>query len=341
MKYTLFITFFVAYCLSINSQNNTSEPYKVLKGHKRKVQRALFSPDGKFIISHGWDNTVKLWDAKTFSEIITFTGHTDQVWCAAISPGNKFIASGSLDRTFIIWDVEKGKKKQQVQISPYNVYMKGIIPELDSELPNSVYSVAFSPDGKDLAIASADKLVRIWDLEQARFLDTLDGQHIAPWMKCLYSPDGKYLISKSGASRHYEGVTIIWETETYTQVSRIRMSGSIIFTRYNELGISAGNGLMYYYNLSDGSFSHSKSFPEFKGNFRMSPDGKYMASCNEDSYVILRNVKTHKIVWTYKNDKREIHSARFSPDGKYLIAGRPEADIFIWKMESILKGAKE
>ncbi|MFC2089329.1 WD40 repeat domain-containing protein [Bacteroidota bacterium] len=316
-------------------------PYKVLKGHKHKIQSAQFSLDGNYIISHCWDNTVKLWDVRTFSEIKTFSGHTDQVWCAEITPDNKHIVSGSMDRTIIIWDVESGEKQQQVQLSPYNAPIKGLIPELDREIPNSVYSVSIHPEGKHVAIASADKLVRIWDLEKASFLDTLDGEHITNWMNCRYSPDGNYLISKSGATKYEEGVVCIWETETYTRVARIMMSGSIIFTGRGELGISDGNGVMDYYNLSDGTLSDSKPFPEFKGNFNISPDGKYMVSCNEDSYIIIRNVKTQEVVWKYKNGKLEIHSARFSPDGKYLVAGRPEADIFIWEMRSIVKYTKK
>jgi len=312
-------------------------PFKVLKGHKHKVQGAYFSSDGKFIISHGWDNTVKLWDAKTFSEIRTFKGHTDQVWSAAISPDNKLIASGSMDRSFIIWDVETGEKKQQVQLSPYNAPTKGLIPELDGEIANSVYSVSFSPNGENLAIASADKLVRIWDLDNARFIDSLDGQHHTNWMWCRYSPEGKYLIGVSNASGSEDGVKVIWETETYSQVCRIVMSGKIIFSDHNEMGIYAGNDSMNFYNLSNGSLAYSKPFPDFKGSLQMSPDRKFMVSCNEDSYIILRNVKTQEVVWTYKNEKREIHRAHFSPDGKYLIAGRPEADIFIWKMESLVE----
>jgi WD40 repeat protein len=336
MKHRFLVVCFLITSLFSFCQEKSVEPYKVLKGHVHKVQSAFFSSDGKFIISHGWDNTVKIWDVKTFSEIRTLKGHTDQVWSAAISHNNKFIASGSMDRTFIIWDVETGEKIHQVQISPYYVDIKGIIPELDRKLQNSIYSVRFSPNGKQLAIASADKLVRIWDMEKSVFIDTLDGQHSTNWMWCRYSPDGNYLITGSSGSSHEKGVKVIWETETYSQVSRIAMSGSILFTENNELGIYAGSNSMNYYNLSDGSFVSNKTFPNFNGYFNMSPDKKYIVSCNEDSYIIIRNIDTQKIVWTYKNEKLEIHSAHFSPDGKYLIAGTPESDILVWKMETLI-----
>ena len=337
MNYKLILIIFLFHSICGYSQENNIKPYKILKGHKHKVQGAFFSPNGKYIISYGWDNTVKIWDVETFSEIRTLKGHIDQVWCAKVSPDNKLIASGSMDRTFIIWDLETGEKLQQVKISPYFATTKGIIPELDGKIQNSIYSVAFSPDGKNLAVASADKLVRIWDIEQSVFIDSLDGHHPTNWMWTCYSPDGKYIITCSSHSVYEEGLKVIWETETYKETGRIVMSGDLLFTENNELGIYTGNNSMNYYNLSNGKLIDNKTFPDFNGNFNMSPDKKFMVSCNEDSYIILRNVKTQKVIWTYKNEKLEIHSAHFSPDGKYLIAGTPESNILIWEMESLMK----
>ena len=337
MKCKLIVIVFLINSLFSFCQEKNVKPYKVLKGHNHKVQGVFFSPNGKFIISHGWDNTVRIWDVKTFTEIKTLKGHTDQVWCATVSPDNKFVVSGSMDRSFIIWDMETGDKIQQVLISPYNVITKGLIPELDGKLQNSIYSVSFSPNGKELAVASADKLVRIWDMEKSVFIDTLDGQHLTNWMSARYSPDGEYLISKSNGTSHTAGVKVIWETKTYRQVSRIVMSGNILLTKNNELGIYTGNNSMNYYNLSNGEFIGKETFPDFKGSLNLSPDKKFIVSCNEDSYIILRNVKTQKVIWTYKNEKLEIHSAHFSPDGEYLIAGTPESDILVWKMEVLIE----
>lgn len=337
MKCKLILIVFLINSLFSFCQEKNVKPYKVLKGHKHKVQEAFFSPNGNFIISHGWDNTVRIWDVKTFTEIKTLIGHTDQVWCAAASPDNKFVASGSMDRSFIIWDMETGNKIQHIKISPSYVIEKGIIPEMDGKIQNSIYSVSFSPDGKQLAVASADKLVRIWDMEKSVFIDSLDGQHLTNWMWSRYSLDGKYLISGSSKSSHKAGVKVIWETETYKQISRIVMSGNILFTENNELGIYTGNNSMNYYNLSNGEFISNETFPDFKGSLNLSPDKKFIVSCNEDSFIILRNVKTQNIVWTYKNETLEIHSAHFSPDGKYLIAGTPESNILIWEMELLIE----
>lgn len=313
------------------------KPFKFLVGHEHKVQNAFFSPNGKLIISHGWDNTVRIWDAETFKELKVLRGHSDQVWRATISNDSKLIASGSMDRTFIIWNVETGEKINQVQISPYYATIKGAIPELDGKIQNSIYSVSFSPNGKQLAVASADKLVRIWDVEKSVFIDTLDGKHPTNWMWCRYSPDGNYLITGSGSSWNKSGVKVIWETETYRQIGRIELSGDILFTDNDELGIYKGNCSMDYFDLSSSSFVFNKPFPCYEGNFNISKDRKYIASCNEDYCIRLWDLATHELIWKYTGKDPEIQQASFSPDGKYLIAGMPKGNILVWKLSDLIR----
>jgi len=321
--------------VTVFGQSENTELYKILQGHKHKVQNAFFSPDGKFIISHGWDNTIKIWDAKTYSEIRTLSGHTDQIWCARISRDNKLIASGSLDRSFIIWDVETGEKINQVQISPHNVIIKGMIPEFDMEIPNSIYSLSFHPNGEFIAVASADKFVRIWDIKHSVFIDTL-GPHNTNWMWVKYSPDGNHIISGSTDNSASKGETIIWETGSYNLICIIEKSGDILFTDKSELGIYKGDCNMDYYDLSSSLFIETRVFPCFEGNFNIRSDKKYIASCNEDYCIRLWDLESQEQIWKYKGEQKEIQQASFSPDGKYLIAGTPESDILIWEMEDII-----
>ncbi|MCK4662564.1 MAG: WD40 repeat domain-containing protein [Bacteroidales bacterium] len=336
MKYRLIIIYIFITCFFCYCQEKDTKPYRVLKGHKHKVQNAFFSPNGKFLISHGWDNTVRVWDVKTFSQLKVLKGHTDQVWCATVSHDNNLIASGSMDRSFIIWNLKTGEMKQKIHLTPYNAFSKGIIYELDGELPNSVYSLSFNSDGKFLAVASADKLVRIWDIENSIFLDTLSG-HNTNWMWVCYSLDGKHIISGSRNNASIMGETIIWETKSYNQIRKINMTGDILFTDNNELGIYKGDCSMDYYDLSNGKLVSNKPFPCFEGNFNISIDKKYIASCNEDYCIRLWDLQTQEVIWKYKGEKKEIQQANFSPNGKYLIAGTPESDILVWKITSLIK----
>ena len=60
----------------------------------------------------------------------------------------------------------------------------------------AVYSVCFSPDGKQLVSGSLDETVRLWDVETGACVKTLKGHGDSVWSVC-FSPDGRRLGSGS------------------------------------------------------------------------------------------------------------------------------------------------
>ncbi len=68
------------------------------------------------------------------------------------------MASGSGDNTVKLWSVESWKEITTLQGHD-----------------NTVFSVAFSPDGKYLASGSADNTVKLWSVESQQGVTTLQG----------------------------------------------------------------------------------------------------------------------------------------------------------------------
>src|ERR1700761_45564 len=65
-----------------------------LDGHTDPVYAIAWSPDGKTLVTGGFDNTVRLWDADTRKEIKKFEGHSNLVLAVAPSPDGQSILSG-------------------------------------------------------------------------------------------------------------------------------------------------------------------------------------------------------------------------------------------------------
>ncbi len=70
---------------------------------------------------------------------------------------------------------------------------------------DSVTSVAFSPEGKRLALASFDGTVKMWDATSGQEMLTLKG-HTSVVRSVAFSADGKRLASASE-----DGTVKVWD----------------------------------------------------------------------------------------------------------------------------------
>jgi WD40 repeat protein len=78
------------------------------KGHTEPVYSVTFTPDGKYLATGSFDNTIKLWELANGKEAKTYggpNGHQKMVMCVAISPDGQLLASGSIDNTLKVWDI--------------------------------------------------------------------------------------------------------------------------------------------------------------------------------------------------------------------------------------------
>ncbi|EKM76671.1 hypothetical protein AGABI1DRAFT_102117 [Agaricus bisporus var. burnettii JB137-S8] len=110
----------------------------VFDGHQQEIYSLDFSTDGRLIVSGSGDKTARIWDmVDGISKVLTINDHDSLnndagVTSVAISPNGQYVAAGSLDTVVRIWDVASG-----------------VLVERLRGHRDSVYSVAFTPDGKE------------------------------------------------------------------------------------------------------------------------------------------------------------------------------------------------
>jgi WD40 repeat protein len=77
-----------------------------------------------------------------------------------------------------------------------------------------IYAIEFSPDGKTLATAGIDKLIRLWEANTGRLQRTLAGAAWDGISSLAYSPDGNWLASGGHGGPEEGGTVRVWNLST-------------------------------------------------------------------------------------------------------------------------------
>ncbi|KAJ3411073.1 hypothetical protein HDV05_002772 [Chytridiales sp. JEL 0842] len=194
-----------------------------LRSHTRLVSAVCVSMDGRWIVSGGYDRSVRVWEAETGMLSRVLEGHEDQVWHVSCSKDGRWIVSGGYDGTVRNWNASTGKcmkvskgKTWSVNsltmtldgskiVSVSGVADRGVVVR-DAESGETVWNlkghqgtvvcVAVSPDGSKIVSGSEDKTVRLWDLHTGRGIRTMEGHANTVNAVCV-SPDGRWVVSGS------------------------------------------------------------------------------------------------------------------------------------------------
>ncbi len=158
---------------------NSGEEIRRYTGHSHFVYAVAFSPDDKMIASGGVDKTVRLIDRETGATVKTFEGMEAPVTTVVFSPDGKTVYSaGDFARQ---WDIATGKELHRFG-SP--------------TARGNTLALALSADGRRLATAGEDKIIRLWDTATGKELHRFEGH--TDIVNCLaFSPDGHRLLSAS------------------------------------------------------------------------------------------------------------------------------------------------
>lgn len=183
-----------------------------IQHHKKGTYDILAA--GEWVFTAGGDGTITRWDMGKGSSVESFQLSNQALRSISFSEKRKELAVGASDNTIYFLDVETFELKQS----------------LKNAHTNSVFTVAYSPDGRHLLSGGRDAMLRVWDLGNLQSL-TLNPQspeepaHLFTVNHIVFSPDGQFFAT---ASR--DKTLKIWDARTFQLlkvVDTIRYGGHI------------------------------------------------------------------------------------------------------------------
>ncbi len=171
----------------------------------RPATALRFSEDGKTLVSvDSWGATISRLDIETGEKDVTnlegqpdSLGHIIEVYTFT----HDSVAGGKRDGKIRLWDTTTGKK-----LTTLNGHA---VEDQDPSLDTHVLTLAFSPDGTQLASGSTDTTVRLWDTAIDSDEPIILRKHTG-WVNALaFSPNGKRLASGST-----DKTVQLWNTAT-------------------------------------------------------------------------------------------------------------------------------
>ena len=335
-----------------------------LSGHQGDVYTVLYSLDGKMLFSSGKDGTVRLWDAADGRALCVLAAHQREINSIALSPDGSQLASASDDQTVRIWNVPRALAE------PIDSNQASQIESVDTiEFSLSPRAIAFSPDGRSLAVSAGHSIdfftlpdrkpqlsvetteaatsldfsldgkylfgsygttVRKWDAVTGQEL-AVSGEHSPGVVTIAKSHDGRHLVSATtpGQIGWWDADTLAGNPDWKRQLGRV---DAVAFSPDDKLlAIGGGKPELEIWNLaSDQQLATLRGHTGAIWSTAFSPAGAEVATCSADGTVRVWEARSTNPRLLNSDQGPSYFALAFSPDGRILAAGRATGQIELW-----------
>jgi WD40 repeat protein len=288
------------------------------------VWSLAFSGDGRRLATGANDGIARLWDLATNRPPRTYQVDPDRAGTVhvTLSPDGETLVAGrvglvtaSLGGGVRAWNVATGTE----------------IFQLDTRL----LAVAFSPDGRHLALSmlrDGAGALELWDVRRRHRLGTFPGG-AAGTSRLIFSPDGRTLAAGS-----QQGSVRLWDVEGRRLLGTL--SGHtdwiwcLAFSRDGRTLASGGvDGMVRLWDVP----GRRERCPPLQLHgapacgLAFSRDGRTLAMANQTRGVMLWNVETRQQVAMLSGHELGVQCVAFSPDGNTLATGALDETVRLWR----------
>ena len=294
-----------------------------------------FSPDGKYLISLGTDDAIRVRDIETGAQVKTLISTGGYTWRIALSSkGDPLGINIMPDKAVKLWGAETATR------FPHET---------------RVMAAEVSDNETLLATGGKDKKVRLWDVATGELQQTLSGYHVGPIRALAFSPDGTLLVSSG--SRNWEeqegqeGITYtlslrdsvedrtaqVWDIATGENIATFKHLGQVRAIAFSP------DGTLLATSAGRTDIRSTKTWQDIVTLstvnvtcLAFSPEGTRIAvgMSGQQPTVQIWDIAMGKPIVTFTGHKRRIQSLAFSPDSSLLASGGTDGIIYLWDITS-------
>ena len=248
----------------------SNECVDTLHGHTQQIKSALYSNDGKYIVSASADGTIRVWEVVNGNCIKVIGDNQESFSYATFSPNGRYILSISTTQTLRLWDCTSSEcvytlkdfakyatfapdNKYFATASDSCIYICDVSTgerQLKIVQPVEIHSVSYSPDGMYIVTALGDGTINILNAQTGKLIKTFnDHEHINYAVfnyenyidECAnfasFSSDGNYIVSSYSDYKSSIHTVQIWGVSTGVCVKSLRIGAraySAVFSPDNK-----------------------------------------------------------------------------------------------------------
>ena len=299
--------------------------------HDGVVERGVFSADGRWAITAGKDNRLIVWDVRAAAAGEVLAGHSGRVSALAVSSDSRTLYSTALDGQVLVWDLAGTRRLGR----PFTVGLDRI-----GALPRH----ALSPDGRILAVGRPDGTVGVFDgvtLRPISSFRVVTGRGAAVvgmgWVP------GARLIAVGGNNGFLALVDplrgqVVKRLYGHAAVPPTHLAYGVYASGFSADGrlmiTGADDGTVREWAMPSGRPIGRPLKLPLVGDVSLSPDGRTMAVAvpegTDDPGVQIFDVATHRRLAALSEDESIWDVARFTPDGRFIVAGSTKGWVRLW-----------